>query len=54
MLGKHNLTNLSLAIGICKALNIDDQHIIDTINKLKNVDHRLSISFLNNWTILDD
>ena len=54
LLGKHNLSNLSLAIGMCKALNIDDKHIISNINKLKNVDHRLSISIYHNWTIIDD
>ena len=39
---------------MCKALNIDDKHIISNINKLKNVDHRLSISIYHNWTIIDD
>ena len=54
LIGKHNLTNLSLAIGICKALNIEDIHIINNIEKLKNVDHRLSVYFYNDWTIIDD
>lgn len=54
LLGKHNLNNLTLAVGVAKALNIDDSHIIDNIEKLKNVSHRLSISYYNNWTIIDD
>lgn len=54
LLGKHNLSNLSLAIGVAKALNVDDLHIISNIEKLKNVSHRLSISYFKNWTIIDD
>lgn len=54
LLGKHNLENLACAIGVAKALNVDDNYIIQTIKKLKNVEHRLSISYQNNWTIIDD
>lgn len=54
LLGKHNLNNLALSIGVAKALNINDLHIISHIERLKNVTHRLSLSFYNNWTIIDD
>ena len=54
VLGKHNLSNLALSIGVVKALNVDDQHIISCIEKLENVEHRLSKIHINNWTIIDD
>lgn len=54
LLGKHNLNNLALSIGVAKALNIDDVHIISHIERLKNVKHRLSLSIFNNWKIIDD
>lgn len=54
LLGKHNITNLAAVIAIAKALNIPDESILKTINKLTNVPHRLSQNKVNNITILDD
>ncbi len=54
LLGLHNIENIACAVGVAKALNIDDKIILNTIKKLKNVEHRLSTLRLNNWLILDD
>ena len=54
VLGKHNLNNIALSIGVAKALKIDDQHIISCIEKLKNVEHRLSLNTIDKWNIIDD
>ena len=54
LLGKHNLSNLALSIAICKKIGVEDSKIIDRISKIKNVKHRLSLFYDNNWTIIDD
>ena len=54
IIGKHNLSNLACSICVAKALNIEDDKIIKLIPKIKNVDHRLSLSKRGNWIILDD
>lgn len=54
IIGKHNLSNLAIAIAISKALNIPDVMIVNKIALLKNTKHRLSISYDKNFTIIDD
>lgn len=54
LIGKHNYENLACAIGVAKALDIDNKVITQVISKLKNVEHRLSLIKTNDWTIIDD
>ena len=54
LVGKHNLSNLSCAIAIAKALKIQDNKIIKKIPKLKQTAHRLSVFSMNKWIIIDD
>ena len=54
LLGKHNLSNLALSIAVCKKIGMEDAKIIDRISKIKNVEHRLSLFYDKNWTIIDD
>lgn len=54
ILGMHHLMNLLLAIGCAKALQIDDETILNTIPHLSNIAHRLSLKYEENLTIIDD
>ena len=54
LLGKHNISNLAAAISVAKLLNINDDYIVNTIQYLKNVPHRLSLIYQDGLTILDD
>ncbi len=54
LIGLHNIENVACAIGVAKALNIEDDFILNTIKTLKNVKHRLSKTYANKWLLLDD
>lgn len=38
--GEHNLKNVSLAVAVCRSLNIDETYIIEVINQFKGVPRR--------------
>lgn len=54
LLGKHNIMNLSLAIAVAIILNINIASIIQNLNYIKNVNHRLSLIKKGQWQIIDD
>ena len=54
LIGKHNLSNLACCIAMAKLVKVDDYIIINAIENIKNVEHRLSINKVGKWTIIDD
>jgi len=45
--GEHNLKNISLAVAVCRSLNIDEKYIIEVINQFKGVPRRYE--FIGNF-----
>lgn len=54
LLGKHNITNILLAIAIAYELKIDVEDIVKYVSKIKQVEHRLEIKKINGFTFIDD
>ncbi len=54
LIGKHNVTNLSAALGVANYLNIPLQNLVSRIRDFKNVEHRLQLLSRGNLTIIDD
>lgn len=53
LLGRHNVLNICLATALATYLEIDNEHIVSEIIKLKQVQHRLSLT-QSHINILDD
>lgn len=54
VLGKHNLYNLTVAATVAKLLGISDENILNTINTIKPLPHRLEKFEVNNKIFIDD
>lgn len=54
LLGRHNIYNIVCAIAISKELGMTDSEIQKSIKKLKPVEHRLELKYMNGILALDD
>jgi len=54
LLGKHNITNILIGIGIAMELGIDIEDIVRNVKKIKQVEHRLEVRKINGFTFIDD
>jgi len=54
LLGKHNISNLTLAVAVAKKLGLTISQIQSAIHKIEPVEHRLSLIQKNGVTIIDD
>ena len=54
LLGKHNITNILIGIGIGLNLGIDVENIVKNVKKINQVEHRLQVKKINGYTFIDD
>ena len=54
LLGKHNITNILLGIALARELNIDMKDIVKSVKNVKQVEHRLEVKKINDYTFIDD
>lgn len=54
LLGQHNITNILIAIAIGIELGIPMNDIVKNVKKIKQVEHRLEVKKINNFTFIDD
>ena len=54
LLGKHNITNILIGIGIAMELGIDIEDIVRNVKKINQVEHRLEVKKINGFTFIDD
>ena len=54
LIGKHNVINLTGAIGVANYLGIPLNKIVNSVREIKNVEHRLELLPHGNLTIIDD
>lgn len=54
LIGKHNVVNLTGAIGIANYLGIPLEKIVHSVKEIKSVEHRLQLISHGNCTIIDD
>ena len=54
LLGRHNLQNILTCVAVAKYLDISDEDILQAIEELPQVPHRLEYSFGNGIHIIDD
>jgi len=54
LLGKHNITNILIGIAIAIEMGIDIKTIVKNVMSVKQVEHRLQVKKVNNYTFIDD
>lgn len=54
LLGKHNIYNILCVIIISKKLGMENDEIKKAVKKVKQVEHRLELKYINNILVLDD
>ena len=54
LLGKHNITNILIGIAIALEMGIDIKDIIKNVKKINQIEHRLQVKKINNYTFIDD
>lgn len=54
LLGKHNISNILASIALANHLDINIKKVINAIELLKPVSHRLELRNFNNYNIIDD
>jgi len=54
LIGKHNVINLTGAIGVANYLGVQMERIVPRIREIKSVEHRLELHSHGNLTIIDD
>ena len=54
LLGKHNITNILIGIGIAMELGIDIEDIVKNVKTINQVEHRLEVKKINGFTFIDD
>lgn len=54
LIGKHNIVNLSAAIGVANYLGIPLESLVSRVREIKSVEHRLQLLPHGNLTIIDD
>lgn len=54
LLGKHNITNILIGIGIGLELGISIDEIVRNVACIRQIEHRLQVKRINDFTIIDD
>ncbi|MBR4421184.1 MAG: UDP-N-acetylmuramoyl-tripeptide--D-alanyl-D-alanine ligase, partial [Erysipelotrichaceae bacterium] len=54
LLGRHNITNILLGIAIARELGMDIRTIQKNVSNVKQVEHRLQVKKISNFTFIDD
>lgn len=54
LIGKHNVINLTVALGIANHLDIPFEKLVHSVRELKSVEHRLQLIPHGDFTIIDD
>lgn len=54
LLGKHNITNILIGIALAIELGIDINDIVKAVSGINQVEHRLEVKKINNYTFIDD
>ena len=54
LIGKHNVINLTVAIGIAKHLGVPIEKSVHAVRDIRNVEHRLELIPHGDFTIIDD
>lgn len=54
LLGEHNISNILLGIALARELNISIDAIVEAVNNLSPVEHRLEIKTINGYNFIDD
>lgn len=54
LLGEHNITNLLAAIALAYELGLSAKEIVKNVKAVKQVEHRLEVKKINNYTFIDD
>lgn len=54
LLGQHNITNILIGIAIALELNIPIEKIVKNVANVRQVEHRLEVKKINNFTFIDD
>lgn len=54
LLGKHNIYNILCAVVIAKKLGMKNDDIKKAIKKIKPIEHRLELKYMNSILVLDD
>ena len=54
LLGKHNITNILIGIAIAIEMGYDIKTITNNVSRVKQVEHRLQVKKMNNYTFIDD
>ena len=54
LLGKHNITNILIGIGVALELNISIEDIIRNVANIRQIEHRLEVKNLHGFTVIDD
>ena len=54
LLGQHNITNILIGIAIAIELNIPIDEIVRNVSNINQVQHRLEVKKINNFTFIDD
>ena len=54
LLGKHNITNILIGIGIALELGIPVKNIVTNVACVRQIEHRLEVKRLNGLTFIDD
>lgn len=54
LLGKHNICNILLGIALADELGIDPKMIVQSVNDLSQIEHRLELKEINGLSFIDD
>lgn len=54
LLGEHNVTNILIGIAIAIELGISEKDIVKNVKNVKQVEHRLQVKKINDYTFIDD
>lgn len=54
LLGEHNILNVLGSIGVLKGLGIEFENINELVGKIKPIEHRLELKYLQGIKIIDD
>lgn len=54
LLGQHNITNILIGIAIALQMNVDIKKIVKNVKNVRQVEHRLQVKKINDYTFIDD
>lgn len=54
LLGKHNITNILIGIGVALELGISVDDIVRNVANVRQIEHRLQVKNIHGFTVIDD